>query len=150
MFTLRRFLKETLSLEQCKEIVKKRLEERDENFIEIVKRNIYENEKSPYLKLLNLAGCEFGDFRSCVLREGIEKTLEKLRESGVYLAYDEFKGRVDNRGYIVSFWCGENACLEKVKADTKYTSRCIYEDKEHKCLCCGKDSKYKVYFAIAY
>ena len=77
VIALRSFLKDTLSLEQCKEIVKKRLEERDKNFIEIVKRNIYENEKSPYLKLLNLAGCEFGDFRSCVLREGIEKTLER-------------------------------------------------------------------------
>ncbi|UCB45522.1 MAG: hypothetical protein JSV25_15145 [Spirochaetota bacterium] len=93
VFALRNFLKETLSLEQCKEIVKKRLEYRDKNFIEIVKRNIYENEKSPYLKLLKHAGCEFGDFRSCVLREGIEKTLERLHGSGVYLTYDEFKGR---------------------------------------------------------
>ncbi len=93
VLALRNFLRETLSLEQCKEIVKKRLEDRDKNFIEIVKRNIYGNEKSPYLKLLKLSGCEFGDFRSSVLRDGIEKTLEKLLESGVYLTYDEFKGR---------------------------------------------------------
>ncbi len=93
IFALRDFLKETLSLEQCKEIVKKRLEYREKNFIELVKYNIYGNEKSPYLKLLKLSGCEFGDFRSSVLRDGIEKTLEKLLESGVYLTYDEFKGR---------------------------------------------------------
>jgi hypothetical protein len=93
VFALRGFLKETLSLEQCKEIVKRRLEEREKNFIEVAKRTIYENEKSPYLKLLKHAGCEFGDFRSSILREGIEKTLEGLRASGVYLTYDEFKGR---------------------------------------------------------
>lgn len=94
-FALRRFLKETLSLEQCKEIVKIRLEERGKTFINIVKRNIYGNDRSPYLRLLGLAGCEFGDFRSSVLKNGIEKTLEMLRESGVYLTYDEFKGRKD-------------------------------------------------------
>ncbi len=95
VFALRNFLKSTLSIEQCREIVKKRMEERDKNFIDVVKRNIYSNEKSPYLKLLKLSGCEFGDFRTSVLRDGIEKTLEKLRESGVYLTYDEFKGRKD-------------------------------------------------------
>jgi hypothetical protein len=95
VFALREFLKETLTLEKCKEIVKRRLEERDKNFIDIVKRTIYDNETSPYLKLLKLAGCEFGDFRSCVIRDGVEKTLEALRQSGVYLTYDEFKGRKD-------------------------------------------------------
>ena len=33
VFALRDFLKETLSLEQCKEIVKKRLENREKNFM---------------------------------------------------------------------------------------------------------------------
>jgi hypothetical protein len=93
VFELRRFLREPLSLEQCKEIVKRRLEEREKNFIGVAKRTIYENERSPYLKLLGHAGCEFGDFRGSILREGIEKTLEELRASGVYLTYDEFKGR---------------------------------------------------------
>ncbi|MBW1767158.1 MAG: hypothetical protein JRJ65_08930 [Deltaproteobacteria bacterium] len=92
---LRNFLKETLTLEQCKEIVKKRMEERDINFLDIVKKGIYENKNSPYLKLLDLAGCEFGDIKSSVSKDGIEQTLQNLRESGVYLTYDEFKGRKD-------------------------------------------------------
>ena len=89
----RGFLKETLTLEQCKEIVKKRLEERDKNFLNIVKKGIYRNEGSPYLKLLNLAGCEYGDIESSIAKNGIENTLQGLRESGVYLTYEEFKGR---------------------------------------------------------
>ena len=92
-FGLRDFLRETLTLEQCKEIVKKRLEERDKNFLHLVKKGIYRNEESPYLKLLNLAGCEYGDIESSVAKDGIENTLQGLRESGVYLTYEEFKGR---------------------------------------------------------
>ena len=30
---------------------------------------------------------------SCVKKDGVEKTLLRLQESGVYLTYDEFKGR---------------------------------------------------------
>jgi hypothetical protein len=92
-FGLRNFLRDTLTLEQCKEIVKIRLEQRDKIFIDIVKREIYGNDRSPYLKLLELAGCEFDDFKSSVIKNGIEKTLETLRQSGVFLTYDEFKGR---------------------------------------------------------
>ncbi len=94
-FDLRGFLKETLTLEQCREIVRRRIEEREKNFLDIVERGIYRNEKSPYSKLLELAGCEFGDIRSAVLRYGIEETLQRLYESGVYLTYEEFKGRKD-------------------------------------------------------
>ena len=94
-FDLRGFLKETLTLEQCREIVRKRIEEREKNLLDIVERGIYRNEKSPYSKLLELAGCEFGDIRSSVLRYGIEETLQRLYESGVYLTYEEFKGRKD-------------------------------------------------------
>ncbi len=94
-FDLRDFLKEILTLEQCREIVRKRIEEREQNFLDIVEKGIYRNEKSPYLELLELSGCEFGDMQSSVLKYGIEKTLQKLYESGVYLTYEEFKGRKD-------------------------------------------------------
>jgi hypothetical protein len=61
----------------------------------MVEHNIYGNPRSPYLKLLQLSGCKFGDFKSLIAREGIERALSSLAEAGVYVTYDEFKGRKD-------------------------------------------------------
>ncbi len=90
---LRRFLKEPLTLEQSRAIIRQRLADRDKSLLTIVKRAIYENENSPYLNLLKLAGCEYGDFERTVRKEGIEPTLRKLCEEGVYLSIEEFKGK---------------------------------------------------------
>ncbi|GAG44869.1 unnamed protein product, partial [marine sediment metagenome] len=40
-----------------------------------------------------LAGCEFGDIEARVNQEGIETTLQKLLAAGVYVSWEEFKGR---------------------------------------------------------
>lgn len=96
---LRKYLKEPITLEQAQQIIKQGLVDREINLLNMVKRAIYENEASPYLKLLRLAGCEYGDFERMVLSNGIEPTLEKLREEGVYLSYAEFKeGKTVVRG----------------------------------------------------
>jgi len=58
---LRGFLKEPITLEQARAIIKERLANRERNLLTIVRRAIYENERSPYLKLLKLAGREYGD-----------------------------------------------------------------------------------------
>lgn len=92
---LRDFLKETINLEQCQEIIKKGLENREQNLLDVIKKTIYDNKNSPYLKLLNLAGCEYGDFEQMVRSDGIEPTLHKLRDEGVYISCEEFKGKVE-------------------------------------------------------
>ncbi len=89
----RKFLKETYTSEHCIEIIKKRMEQREENFLEIIKKGIYDNRESPYLKLLEIIDCGFGDIERLVKKIGIEKTLGKLYDSGIYLTYDEFKCR---------------------------------------------------------
>ncbi len=66
---------------------------REDNLLAMVKNAIYGYERSPYLKLLKQAGCEYGDFERMVRLEGIEATLTKLREEGVYISIDEFKGK---------------------------------------------------------
>jgi len=90
---LREFLKETINLEQCQEIIKHGLENREQSLLDVVKRAIYGNKKSPYLNLLKLAGCEYGDFENMVHSDGIEPTLHKLRDEGVYISAEEFKGK---------------------------------------------------------
>lgn len=96
---LRGFLKEPITLEQARSIIKDRLANRERNFLLIVKRAIYENKRSPYLKLLKLAGCEYGDLENMVLADGIEPALMKLCRMGVYISIEEFKGKkAVNRG----------------------------------------------------
>lgn len=90
---LRRFLRETLSLEQAREIVRQRMAEREANFLRLLKRGIYGHARSPYRALLTLSKCEMGDIQTMVRDRGLEDTLRALREAGVYIAFEEFKGR---------------------------------------------------------
>jgi prolyl-tRNA synthetase len=66
--------------------------------------------------------------------------------------YDGFRGAVEN-GFAVSWWCGEAACEEKVKEDTKATIRCIPLDQpagKGRCIVCAKDATQKAVFGKAY
>lgn len=87
------FLRRSLSLEDARRFVSDGLERRDENFLRLAERAIYGERRSPYLPLLRRAGCEFGDLAATVGRDGLEPTLLKLREAGVYVSFEEFKGR---------------------------------------------------------
>ena len=90
---LKKFFGEPIGLEQSRQIIKQRLENRDRNLLTIVKKAIYDNEKSPYLELLRLAGCEYGDFERMVRCDGVEPTLGKLCQQGVCVSIEEFKGK---------------------------------------------------------
>lgn len=90
---LRGFLKEFIDLKGAQEIIKLRLENRERNLLTIIKRAVYDNQDSPYLKMLRTCGCEYGDFEQMVRSKGIEDTLGKLREAGVYVTIEEFKGK---------------------------------------------------------
>ncbi|MFC1561215.1 hypothetical protein ACFL4V_01935 [Candidatus Latescibacterota bacterium] len=90
---LRGFLRHTITLEEAKAIVRQRMSEREANFLRLVERGIFGYPRSPYLPLLKLAGCELGDIRNMVKDRGLEDTLHSLREAGVYVTFEEFKGR---------------------------------------------------------
>ncbi len=58
-----------------------------------------------------------------------------------------------SRGFIKSFWCEGKECEEKIKAETKATTRLKPVDaKEERgaCIYCGKEAKYRWLFAQAY
>ncbi len=66
--------------------------------------------------------------------------------------YEELKTIVEE-GWAYSWWCGDPACENKVKEDTKATTRCIPMDQpggKGKCIVCGKEATEKVHFAKAY
>jgi hypothetical protein len=90
---LKGFLREPLTLEQSRQIIRRGLQNREQSLLVMVKKAIYDNQASPYLRLLELAGCEYADFEKMVCSDGIEPALHRLREAGVYLSYEEFKGK---------------------------------------------------------
>ena len=92
-FGLRSFLNHTITLEEARSTIRKRMEEREANFLRLVERGIFGYARSPYLPLLKLAHCELGDIRNMVRAKGLESTLLALREAGVYVTFEEFKGR---------------------------------------------------------
>lgn len=93
-FGLREFLRSPISLDGARQYVRDNLERRNENFLAILERQVYGNPTSPYRTLLCWANCELGDVRAMVHDKGLEETLRQLRAAGVYVSFEEAKGRV--------------------------------------------------------
>jgi hypothetical protein len=92
-FALRKFARHPLTIERAREIVRERMANRGEMFLQVAEHGIYGNEASPYLKLLRRAGCQLGDLRALVRDKGLEGALSSLRDADVYILFDELKGR---------------------------------------------------------
>ena len=90
---LPKFFREPISLQQAERMTKRLIATRQDRFLELARSQIYGWPGSPYLSLLRRAGCEFSDLEANVHRSGLEATLAKLAEEGVYLTSDEFKGK---------------------------------------------------------
>ncbi len=93
--TLAHLVGRTITLEDAKATIRRRMLEREERFLGYVNRYIYGHPSSPYLSLLRHAGCQFGDLQTMVRARGLDRTLETLRDEGVYLSFEEFKGRME-------------------------------------------------------
>lgn len=93
-FGLSRFLRHPITVHEAAAAIRRRMAERDSNFLRVLQRGIFEYQRSPYLPLFRLAQCEAGDVADMVRRDGLEKTLLALREAGVYVTFEESKGRV--------------------------------------------------------
>ncbi len=91
---VRRFLAQPApTVAEVRQAVRARLERRAENFLALAERSIYGWPHSPYLALLRWAGCELGDLRALVADKGLPGALAQLRAAGVYVTYEELKGR---------------------------------------------------------
>ena len=86
------FLRQPMSPDEAREIVLRRLRERASNFVRVVQVGVFENPRSPYRAMFELAGCDLGDLKQMVEADGVEPTLRALRAAGVYVSFDEFKG----------------------------------------------------------
>ena len=99
------YLRRPLTRDEALAILRARLERREEDFLDLVRRAVYGDAPSPYRALLRLAGCEYGDLVRAVRADGVEETLSSLYRQGVYLTIDELKGRraVIRGGTVVPF-----------------------------------------------
>ena len=91
------------------------------------------------------------------VRDGMyEKALEnRSRRTYECRSLDEIKESLKENGdgLVMAMWCGDEACEDKVKAETGVGSRCIPFEQKHisdTCVCCGKPAKHMVCWAIAY
>ena len=72
--------------------------------------------------------------------------------------YETFKQTIEEKpGFVKGYWCGDRACEDQIKDDTRATSRCIPMGDEGNavpdgavCVCCGKPAKKLVYWGRAY
>lgn len=67
--------------------------DREGHFLHMLEHGIYGHAASPYLPLLRHAGVSLEDLKALVRAEGIEGTLGRLYDAGVYVTLDEVKGR---------------------------------------------------------
>jgi hypothetical protein len=87
--------------------IKKRVAAREENFLNLVNKGIFNYPRSPYLKMLEPRKITFNVLKSWVSKDGLEGALRTLESEGVYFTVDEFKGRVPVRRNGVHFQCNE-------------------------------------------
>lgn len=87
------FLRTPVTPEDARRRVEHQLRHREQSFLELLAAGVYANRRSPYLPLLEAAGAQLGDVKALVARDGLESALRQLRDAGVYVTLDEFKGR---------------------------------------------------------
>lgn len=68
--------------------------------------------------------------------------------------WDEFRGIMEgNRGFIKAFWCEEAECEERIKNESKASTRCLPRgtgEGRGVCVRCGKEAKHRWLFGLAY
>ncbi len=105
----RKFAKGRLQPEEAvtaaRTFIKKRMAAREDNFLNLVQKGVFEYSRSPYLKLLQPKKITLADVRRWVSMEGIEASLRTLQREGVYFTVDEFKGRTVVKRNGTEFRC---------------------------------------------
>ena len=90
---LRRFLATPTDAVEAHALVRERLANRESHFLDTLCRLVFDVPQSPYRPLLAGADCAYADLEASVREHGIERTLEDLRDAGVYVTLEEWKGR---------------------------------------------------------
>jgi len=74
-------------------VIRRRLAEREHNFLQALQRGVFANRQSPYRALMRWTGCEPGDVQRLLDERGLEGALRALKDAGVFITFEEFKGK---------------------------------------------------------
>ena len=92
---LRAFFRSRISVAGAEVAIKHAMARREDNFLALIREQVYGQAASPYLRLLENAHCDFADLAALVRDRGLEGALSELARHGVYLSTAEFKGKTD-------------------------------------------------------
>jgi hypothetical protein len=110
---LPKFFKNRISpeeaLEQARKVLKERVSRRQDNFLRLTERGIFDYPSSPYLPLLRNRKIGLEDIKKWVGSDGIEQTLLKLQSEGICFTVDEFKGKTKVEREGLKFEVNEKA-----------------------------------------
>lgn len=125
----------------------------EEKRVVLVRRDLHQK---AFISLDSLPD-KIGEFLLKIQKTLFEQALQFQRENTCEIySYEDFKEIIETkRGFIKSFWCGDQGCEEKVKEETQCSIRLIPLDEiksQHKgkCIYCQKEATALVYFARAY
>jgi hypothetical protein len=90
------------------QLLRERIAEREENFLNLAERGIFNYSRSPYRKLLDAQHIGFADLKRWIKWDGLDASLVRLSEAGVYFTVDEFKGKTPVRRHGIEFLCEES------------------------------------------
>jgi len=110
------------------------------------------NKEKSDLFLEDIPKIEFilNEIQSAMLEKAKTEAMENTRDVS---NYSEFKQVVPKGGFLNAYWCESPECEEKIKEETGADIRVIPFDKENKngkCVYCGKQSRLMPIFARGY
>jgi len=115
---LRAFLAQPITSADAHADVARRWERREDAFLDLVDQMVWDVEGSPHRALLRHAGVDGAALRALVVGQGLEGALELLRDDGVYVSYEEYRGDVPaRRGSATFHWTPTDFLNPVVRAD---------------------------------
>lgn len=113
-----------------------------------VRRDTHEKTQ---LNLNNLTA-EVENMLSNIQTNMLKQAEENLNNSIVETEnYEEMVNLVNNKKVVLAYHCADSNCEEEIRQNTTIKTRVIHSyDEKHKCIYCGKPSKYRVYFGKQY
>ncbi|MEI6510251.1 MAG: proline--tRNA ligase [bacterium] len=116
----------------------------------LVRRDNRKKEKVSWEALLSRIPALLEEIQSSLFERAKEFRTANTRRTSDYVQFQ--KVMEEQRGFLLSPWCGESACEDKIKADTTATVRCLTTDAAEgaACLCCGRPAAHWAYFAKSY
>jgi phenylacetate-coenzyme A ligase PaaK-like adenylate-forming protein len=90
---LPRFLKTPISYDDAEATVIRNASRREQRLIDKLETAVFSYPRSPYRKLFDTAGLSKDEVIHLIRTYGVEEALNHFRSKGVYVTWDEFKGR---------------------------------------------------------